>query len=251
MNLSNTKQLISAKSGQQCDYLVVDELPTNFRSYDTKEVFVRGLYYEESVALAKYIGYTNHPPISQLVSIYSDAIRGVELNKLELVDFIVLMIISSIYTTEDFGWDPNIQCSHFLPNTYRCQGMINDKIVLDDFDFDDPLVDQLPIPVPINGKELQIGAITVGDMNDKEGYLKKDPDIDKKILDYAMLIKNEDMSFEEKVNLVKFTFPKDLKVMKQIDSEIHITMKPLEKKCPSCGNMNRLRIGLTQIRGYP
>jgi len=35
-------------SGKLHRYLLIDELPTNFRSYDVKEVYVRGLFFEES-----------------------------------------------------------------------------------------------------------------------------------------------------------------------------------------------------------
>lgn len=247
----NLKEIESIKSGRLCEYLVVDQLPTKFRSYDVDQILVRGLFYEESLALSKYIGNTVTPNYKQLSIIYEDVIRGVDILDLELVDFIILMIISSIWTVDGFGWDPNIRCSNITHEGKQCDGIIRDKIILDDFDFKDPLITQLPIPLQIGGKDIDIGAITVRDVVQKEDYIEENPDCNKKIIDYATLIKNESMTFDDKVNFIKYSYTRELESISTINSEIHIMLDLLIKNCPTCKHPNKLKIGLTEIRGYP
>ena len=88
-------------SGKMHQYLLIDELPSNFRSYGgIKEVYVRGLFFEESENLAKYVGDTAQDEVSYkiLKNIYADVIQGIDVGDLELPDFQILMIISSIWT---------------------------------------------------------------------------------------------------------------------------------------------------------
>jgi len=244
------RTLKSEKSGDDSDYMVVATLPSHFRSYDVNEVMVRGLFYCESLSLSKYVG-GNTSSFSQLAAIYSDVIRGIDIYDLEIVDFIILTIISSIWTIDDFGWKPNIRCANMLDDGNQCKGIINELIILDDFEFNDPLINELPIPVSIRNKDMLIGAITVKDAIDKERYLQENPDEDSKIIDYSLLLKNEDMSFEDRVKFVKYSKAVELRDMSTVDSEIHITINTIKKTCPSCRHVNKLKIGLETIRGYP
>lgn len=250
MKISTNSQ-VSSKSGDSCDYLVVDQLPTKFRSYDVDQILVRGLFYEESLALSRYVGSTSKTNYSQLVVIYEDVIKGIDILDLELVDFIILMIISSIWTVDDFGWDPNIRCSHRTEDGHQCTGVIHNKIILDDFEFEDPLVDQLPVSIKMRNTNISVGALTVRDVIEKEKYLSSHPDIDPKIINYAVLIKNTDMTFEDKVRLVRYSHSKDLNQILQIDNEVHIKINPIKKTCPVCSKINNLEITLSKVRGYP
>lgn len=245
--------LYSEVLGDTSEYLVITELPTKFRSYgDINKLYVRGLYMEESGSLAKFIGNTKTPDYTQLHSIYKDVIKGIEVEKLELVDFIILMIISSIWTIDDFGWNPNIQCSNILePSGERCDGVITSLITIDDFEFDEPMVEKLPIELNIRSKSILIGALTLGNVIEKELYLKNNPSIDKKILNYAGIIVNEDMSFEDKISFISKSMSKHLADIPVIDREIYVPVKPVLKACPKCNHKNRLMIKLTEIRGYP
>lgn len=247
-----THKYESSVSGDQCDYLVISELPTKFRSYgDVRELYIRGLFYEESLALSRYVGSGSAIPYAQLASIYSDVIRGVNVNDLEIVDFTVAMIISSIWTVDDYGWDPNIRCANTLASGLQCTGVITDRIVLDDFDFEDPLIQKLPIPLTIKGVQYNIGALTIGDLIARDKYKEEHPEIDPKVVDYAFLIKNPDISIDDKIKVIRFSSAKQINQIKDIDSEITIKINPINKKCSSCGHVNKLKIGLTQIRGYP
>lgn len=250
----NTHEIQSEKSGRNCQYLVVDQLPSHFRSYNVDKVFVRGLFFDESLALSQYIGNMVTPNYTQLKAIYSDVIRGIEIDELEIVDFIVLVIISSIYTIDDFGWSPNVRCCHHDDEGNACSGIINDKILLDDFDFVDPapLVQSLPIPLKIDGVDIDVVPITVGGMVAKEAYQEEHPEVNKKLVNLASIIKSTDYpSLDDKINFIKFCRSKDLKDLQMIDSEIHIKLNPIEKKCPVCKKVNKLNIGLTKIRSYP
>lgn len=245
-----TKLLDSNTSGEPCDYLVVDQIPSHFRSYEQTEVYVRGLYFEESLSLAKYVGSTTNPSYTQLASIYTDVIRGVDILDLELVDFIYLMIVSSIWTVDNFGWQPNIKCSNLIDGD-PCDGVITSKIIIDDFDFNDLLIDTLPVPIKLGKHDVSIGALTVRDIIEKEAYMKAHPETDRKVLDYAFSIKNPELTSEEKIKKIRFSPTTDVNQIKDIDNDIHIKIDPILKKCPACGHTNKLKIGLSKIRGYP
>ena len=112
------KQYHSEVSGENSDYLLIDMLPTGFRSYKSKEIYVRGLYFEESLSMSKYVGDIPEDEVnySQLVSIFSDCIKGIDILDLEPIDLKTLMVISSIWTIDEFGWTPNVSCPHTVPN---------------------------------------------------------------------------------------------------------------------------------------
>jgi len=121
----------SIKSGRSHKYLVINELPSGFRGYKIDTLYVRGLFFEESEALSKYVG--NHKPsYKQLVTLYRDVIQGIELEDLELPDFILLMIISSIWTVKGFGWIPNLACIHDVPNKHKATLQVNIEKLYED-----------------------------------------------------------------------------------------------------------------------
>lgn len=282
-----TKSHKSDVSGDDTDFLVVTDLPTGFRAIpDVEEVHVRGLFFEETLALGRYVGNLQPNQVSyrQIVKLYKDAIRGVDLLALEPVDLQVLMIISSIWTVDDFGWTPDVDCPQTLPNEERvklansletdafeseailqqmqeklalmpekipCTGTIDDKILLDDFDFEDPKVRHLPIPIKIKGEDYQIGALTVGDKVRKEEFLELNPTVDPTVVDYASLIKNEGMTLEDKIKVVRFGDTKSVMAIKDLDSEMLINIKPLKKKCNSCHKASKVYIGLDELKAYP
>lgn len=255
--MSESKKFKSEKSGLDSDYLHVTMLPTGFRSYKEKSVWVRGLYFEEVRDLSKYIGTMRPHDVdyAQIVNIYSDAVRGIPVEDLEPIDLQVLMIISSIWTVDNFGWNPKVPCPQVKKDQEGheepCTGVIEEMIVLDDFDFKPPKVKRLPIPITISGKELKIGALTVGGRIDKQLYLRDNPDVDPVILDYAEMIKNEGMTLEEKINIVRFGDRPGVMQIKQLDDELLIEIEPVMKACNVCHKKSRVEIGLDQIKAYP
>lgn len=253
--MSEVKSLKSDLSGDLSDYLIAKHLPSNFRSYgDIKELYVRGLYYTETLSLAKYVDPNTTLDFAQLAILYKDVIKGIDIRDLEPRDFIILMTVSSIWTQRDHGWIPNVPCSATLKSGDPCDGTIVEKIILDDLKFEEPLFKGGLVPLTIRGKECQVGVVTVGDLIDKKDFLDNqeslDPDL-KTIASYATLIKNDDLSFEDKIKLIKFADAKDIHNLKQLDSEMFIKIEPVLKKCPKCGHVNKLYIGIRNIRGFP
>lgn len=283
-------------SGRIHRYLLVDELPSNFRSYDVDEVYVRGLFFEESENLAKYIGDTPHESVSYKVlkNIYSDVIQGIDVGKLEISDFRLLMIISSIWTVKGYGWTPNIPCPQRVPNKQigklkkqieealeaigastdveeikslrdslkaleddlniqpdivRCDGVINRKIVLDDLETYETDSSKLPKKIYMDEKEFLIGTLTVNDFIalqeiDKSKY-------NEVFFSYALMIKNEDMTMDDKYNYIRYSEAEEVNQIKILDNEFHIKIKPIMKQCPKCMKESKIFIGLEKLKAYP
>lgn len=247
-----TKSFDSQVSGSTAEYLYVENLPTGFRSYPEKmgQLYVRGLFFEESLALSKYIGNRTEVDYAQIISLYSDCIRGIDIRDLEAIDLKVLMIMSSIWTVKDFGWDPSIPCPQILDNGDRCTGLIDERIVLDDFDFDAPKIKRVPVPIKIGDTSFDIGPLTVGDLARKKQYLENHPNLDEGVYDYACMIKN-DISLEEKIKAIRFGNRQEVLQIKRIDNDLYIGVSPMEKQCNSCKKKGRVYIGFDEIKAYP
>lgn len=236
---------LSDKTGELHEYIAIDELPSGFRSYETNVVYVRGLFYEEVLALAKYVGDTPNPSLLQLSAIYSDVIKGIDINDLELIDFTTLIAVSSIWTSDDFGWSPNLSCA-----MDSCDGIITNPIVLDDFEFNDPLL-KSKVPYSIKGINTFIGPITVGDEIKKNKLLESHEDIHKNIISFALMIKTDELTDEEKIKAIRFADPKQINEIAMLEKELFIAIKPIPKPCPKCGHINKVYIGLEKIRAFP
>lgn len=245
-------------TGRTVDYVVVDKLPSHFRSYPhIEQVFVRGLNLSEALQIAKLIDTSVklQEIIPDLANIYSEAIKGIDIYDLELVDFTVLNIISSIWTVDGFGWSPNIPCAHSNDDGTRCPGIITDRIVLDDFHFQEPNVTELPIEIMLGQDKVPVGALTVKDMIDKKRLLEsnifdEDKDILSKLIDYALLIKNG-RPLDERVNMIRYAQKYELKELYEISEDIYVKLDLIPKTCPVCKKTTHLKITLNQIRGYP
>lgn len=235
---------VSDKTGDSSGYMLITELPTGFRSYDVSQVWVRGLFYEEATSLSKYVS-DHSKDFLTLYNIYSDVIKGIDILDLELVDFTILMILSSIHTVKDFGWIPNLDCGH-----EGCEGKILRKIVLEDFEFKDPKVDKLPVEVSWKDSKTLLGALTVGDVIEKNSYLEKNPEESSTFLNYASMIK-KDIPLGEKLKLVKYGSLPDVKQISELDKDILIQIDPLIKTCNKAGHKNRVIVGLDKIQAYP
>jgi len=266
------------------EYMVIDKLPTQFRSYTQDTVYVRGLYHPEAVMLAKYIGYakTNY---KQLAEIYKNAIQGIDIYDLEISDFIVCTIISSIYTQKDFGWIPNIPCKGKInnpeieklskqiielqnsdepneseiaelrkkleetPEKVICGANITDPIILDDLEFKDTYDGELPIKHSINGKTYDILPLTLRDIIEIED--NKDNEMyDEVYFSYSRLIKG-DYSSKEKYNIVYNGNFGDVEELREIDKKFKVDIKPVTKRCSKCGTPVNIQLSLMNIKAHP
>jgi len=100
-------------------YLELDELPSEFRFYDKNRVYVRGLNLLEIEALSQYTDIDINKDINQLVTIYKDVIKGIDIYDLEFIDFLMLVAISSVLTTNSMNWETELTCINLVPNTEK------------------------------------------------------------------------------------------------------------------------------------
>lgn len=260
-NTRPTKEFKSEVSGMMHEYMVIDQLPSGFRSYNTDKVYVRGLYFSESTSLSKYIGNSvgkgNSDP-RPLINIFKDVIRGIEIEELEPSDFYVLMIISSIWTISGFGWTPNNRCTKLVKSTEDdsevvCGGSLSSKIVLDDLDFIDPAITESNIPVMINNAEYLCSPLTIGRKVQSLNYSESHPEEDSIYSQYASLIKkvDADLSHEELIKVIKFSAREEVLQISQLDSEFRIKIHPIIKKCANCGGEIKIALNLEDMRSYP
>jgi hypothetical protein len=100
------------------EYLVIDNLPSNFRSYKINNIYIRGLYYIESEAIAKFTSQKRNikNDLDQLMVIYKDTIKGIKIEELEYMDFLLLMVMIGTMTVTEFGWIPDLKCVNIVDN---------------------------------------------------------------------------------------------------------------------------------------
>jgi hypothetical protein len=106
------------KIEREFDFTVVDQLPSGFRCYkDLNHVYVRGLFYAETMALSK----VKTDNLKQIISIYRDSIKfrnpDFRLEDLEFADFLLLITIVNIQTVgPKYGWNTGIKCKNMIKN---------------------------------------------------------------------------------------------------------------------------------------
>ena len=107
-------ELVSLKSNKKAEYQVITQLPSAFRSYPFNKVYIRGLYFDEAVSLTRFVddGFN----YEQLSAVYEDVIRfpidSFSLLELELVDFLSLIAVSSVWTAKNHSWATGFKCMH-------------------------------------------------------------------------------------------------------------------------------------------
>ena len=106
--------LVSLKSNKKAEYQLITQLPSAFRSYKFDKVYVRGLYYDEAISLTRFVdsGFN----YEQLAMVYEDVIRfpidSFSLMDLELVDFLSLIAVSSVWTAKNHSWATGFPCKN-------------------------------------------------------------------------------------------------------------------------------------------
>lgn len=290
MTVLNSEKFESTVLNGLYNYYVVEELPTNFRSYyNVDKVYVRGLFYEESLALSKYMvslrkGVKENfiSSLSTLVTVYSDVIKGIAIEDLEVSDFLALLSVSTIWTSPDFTWIPNSPCTKYVENPLitsikeqikldpesenlsdlklailnldqkvPCDGTVDQPVTLDDLEFKDPIMcAALDLPLGPDNKEHQVTPITVGDLLEASKFQRENPDIDAGIVQFASMISTQ-IPIEEKVRLIRTSTPAQIKDLAKLESDFFIKIEPLDLKCSSCGQTNKVNLGLDMLQAYP
>ena len=114
------------------DYLEVEELPSNYRYYNKQfPIYIRGLNLLEAEGISKLLDTTGDifDELPMLLRVFRNAIKSeINLEDLEIYDFLILAILSSTITVRNFGWTPNINCENIVPNPdiKKIQNEIND-----------------------------------------------------------------------------------------------------------------------------
>ncbi len=244
------KEMVSSKSDLSANYIVINQLPTLFRSYGFDKVYVRGLYFEEAKNLSKLVDtYGADIPMERLASVYEDVIRmegGFSLYDLEMPDFFALQTISTLNTVEGFGWIPDLPCRQFFEGKL-CDGRVAEKFTLEDLDFEDPEVTSLPIPIKLAGKDVNVYPLTIADLITLDRY----PEGDRSYITYALMLRDETDTLQERVKRIKFCSPAEGEYLSEMDKAFFIGVKKFQKRCTTCGQHNEVRVGLNKIKSFP
>lgn len=288
-----SEQFESTVLGAPHDYYTVSELPSGFRSYlDISAVYVRGLFYEEALALSRYVQNSTSSSakdnlsanLSALVTIYRDVIKGVNIEDLEVSDFLALLTVSSIWTTPDFSWTPDRPCNLMKPNpliadleraildsetpeerqaltldlqnldlTVPCDGRTVETITLDDLDFKPPLmISEVPLPFGHKDslKDYLVKPITVGGILSVDKLLTSNSKIARGIAEFATMLVGPE-SLLEKVNIIRTAPPSQVHDLAKVESELHIKLDPVKLSCGGCGKKVEVNLGLDMLQTYP
>lgn len=235
--------LMSNKTRKQHEYIKITQLPTGFRSYRTREipithVLVRGLVFSEITSLQKL----HETDLDQLKLIYQDVIIFPEdpmmtLGQLELIDFLTLIIISSLYTVTDFHWSWAGKCLDCSTPMSRALGLGDVEFEVNDFN-------KLPLDIMLKdtvftdaeGNEcsqvLQLRMITVDDVIEiKSKNLSPEEEM---MYEIAYSLSCEGISREDILSYVYNFSYNDMVLVQTIIRELKPKTPFFAIKCPSC-----------------
>ena len=111
--------LKSEKADRLEKYLEVTELPSEFRYYNTKSIWVRGLYFSELESLSKFYDeeIEFEKQLSKLVTIFDDVIKGVDILEMEIPDFLIAVAIANLLTYDNYTLPVAGKCRNLVDNT--------------------------------------------------------------------------------------------------------------------------------------
>lgn len=222
------EQRESLKSNKLHNYLIIETLPSEFRSYQEKKIFVRGLFFNEMLAISKLTSFS----LDQLLLIFDDVIQGIPLKDLEPLDFFTLITISSLHTVKDIGgWNYKGICDN-------CDEVVKKVVNLFDLTFEPNKIKTLPIPLPMKDGSIEyLSVLTVRDRLEKEKL--KQLCNDDEILDLALMLKTPEKTIEEKIDFIKTLEFNDLLFFTGIKSELMLSFPSFELTCPHCTFPNK------------
>lgn len=220
------------------DYITINELPSGFRSYRHREIpitkfLVRGLTYGEITSLSKI----EEVDLEKLVPIYRDVIQFPEdplftIGELELMDFISITMLVSLYTLNDLKWDWKSVC----PN---CSTPISKKIGLGDLNFEVNPYQDLPLSInlkDIEGLSYELHMITVDDMIEINRYADSEVGQDDIYEVAYSLAKSKDNLEDTLTQVYNFSY-NDISIIRAMIDELLPKAPYFQHQCsnPSCG----------------
>ena len=248
--------MLSKVSNKPTQYIKLNELPTNFRSYPKDiGIYVRRLNMQESFDLTQVDESNADELFEAIARAYEDAIISdrpdFTLYDLELVDFQLAIAVSTIWSSKKAGWQLSINC----PNAF-CGKPILKTITLDDFNFTDAAMD-LPIPIRLGEHTFNVRTLKVKDLININRQVKKDKTLRKGILEFAYMLEPleplEPEAFEDVLsiyNYLRFIDDEDYEELQQIDREITVQNYPIVVTCPHCSQEIKINKQLKDLKAY-
>lgn len=242
---------------------VVKQLPSGMRSYprDTT-ISIRGLLFSETKKCSRLL---NKNDIEELAHLYKDVVKGIDILDLELVDFSLLLILSSTWTVDNFSWNPTILCNN-LHNGEVCGGdSLARPVIIDDLDFDEStwcLGSRVPISINNGTEGWAFAPVTVRRKIELEKYLDSlnidDPEELEDAIDYAKLASliipadgSQNPKIEDRIKLIENSNRNEIEDLSKIDSEMLIRINPVVSTCKKCGNEVRIQVDIDNLRRVP
>lgn len=254
--MSDSKELLN-KLGINHKYMIMDELPSGFRSYkNVSKIYVRDLMFDELYSLNLYLNKSYS--LEQLINSFSDAIKitdkdnnQFDLTNLELVDFHYLMIVSSILSDNEASWRITRDCD-------SCGKEIVAKFHFDSISYS--LDEELEFPMKLSGTDKLINTVLVKDyILLSEGFteslliksgLKMGLEVFKELLSFAIVLDyKNDNDIIENIKLINSN-PFLVRIIKDISFSSQVKINPFEHTCQSCNTLNYFRYDFSVLRGY-
>ena len=241
-------------NGNIYDFFPVDELPTGGSQYNytlpDKKIYIRGLRIGEAKALSRIISSDIEPTISELLSVYSAVIIGIDVWELTQVDFMALITLSNLYTQSKSGWEVTEKCP------YDDCGKITSKVVtLFDLEFSEPKYDSLPIIKELSNSDKVTFIIPSLKAIMEYELVRENDGIDQDIMSFCPEIEsingNYDMTILEKYNYLYDLSQSDFKIVESVDDSMEITILPVKMKCNHCKKEFDIEFSLTYQKAIP
>lgn len=247
------------KLGIDHKYVLLTELPTGYRSYKgiISNIYIRDLMFDEIKSLSSYL--SQNLDLNQLVNTYGDIVKittidgnQFDLLDLELADFHYLLVATSILTESESKWTATKECS-------KCPTEITTDFHYSDIEYE-LITEGIDLPIPLTNTSKFIKPVLV-----KDQILLSDENISKiknlldikiddesltSLITYAISLTYSNISdIADNVKLLNSN-PKLIKLVKEINKELVVLIKPFKHVCDECKTVNYFNYDFDSLKGY-
>jgi hypothetical protein len=233
MSPAAAKSAVLPEQKKNSEIHVITLLPSDFRSYDVKQIDVRALNMGELKYLTS-VGLTKR----NLVELYKNVILNYDVNKLTWFDFTYIVTHIAIFTLDSVFWVFAERCAN-------CNEILHIKVSKDRFVlFEDmQALKGYPVNAAVGGQSLKFGFLTV------EKYLNtldKIADMDEHLRSiYALAAMVTNMDTDAAFNLFKgITDYEDMELLTKISELLYHGPLPVEWTCEHCGHTDKYKVDL-------